>query len=390
LKKYDEKYKSYIEQIETKSDNKSIKQYIYDKVNKIKEKKEKNFQSIVKDLENTSFRGGNIFDTLVYIKNGEKTDIEIEKAIMNIFEKYKISDYQRWITDNLNELSSLSSIVIEDGSAMNELKLNSQDEFIDLKIRKESLKVIEIIEKNSENVVKELINHIKNENFDSEIVSLIIDYFDEVIDDKNYLVSILIELWEDENINDELKYIFIASLDVGTISNNKLTNIMLTASEEGLYYPMYYFSWVEQYDNNYIDRFVKLLEHEEFYEDKENIYDVSQNFAKIAEKNFYAHIKLIELLEKELDEDVSIEYSLFLDFYIWEVKTSILFQDYDKDISLVDFLFEHITHNNKVLFIENNKLCTIEDGKKIYTQRDINSVFFEELEEWLEGDKLND
>jgi hypothetical protein len=394
LSKCDEKYKKYIEQIETKSDNESIKQYIYDVINKTEEKEAKEFQSIVKALESTSFRGGNVYDTLELIQNGEKADIEIEKAIMNIFEKYNISDYQKWITENLDELSSLGSIVIEDGSAMNELKLNSQDEFIDLKIREESLKVIEIIEiieRNSENVVEELINYIKNGNPDEDTVLLIIEYIDEIIKDKDYFVFLLIELWEDKNIDDNLKFIFVYSIEEYTErSNDKVTDIIITACEKKLAYAVKYFSRVEKYDNEYIDRFIKLLENEEFYENHEYIHDICENFGKIAEKNFYAHIKLIELSEKELKENVSIEYGLFLDFYLWSVKTSVLFQDYDEEVSIHVCLFEHITYNNKVLFIENNKLCTIEDGKKIYTQRDVDSEFLEEWEALLDGDELDD
>jgi len=392
LSKYDEKYKKYIEQIETKSDNESIKQYIYDVINKTEEKEAKEFQSIVKDFKSTSFRSGNVYDTLELIENEEETNIEIETVIMNIFEKYKIFDYQKWIIENLDELASfLGDMIIEDGSAMNELKLNSKDDLLDSKIREESLKVIEIIEKNSENLVEELINYIKNENFDEDTVLLIIEYIDEIIKDKDYFVFLLIELWNDENIDDELKSIFVYSIEEYTErSNDKVTDIIFTACEQNIAYAVNYFSRVEKYDNEYIDRFIKLLENEEFYKNHEYINDICENFGKIAKKNFYVHLKLIELLDKELEENVSREYGLFLDFYLWSVKTSVLFQDYDEEVSSYNCLFEHITHNNKVLFIENNKLCTIEDGKKIYTQRDVDSEFLEEWEALLDGDELDD
>ncbi len=389
LGKYDEKYKSYIEHIETKSDNESIKQYIYDVKNKTKEKEAKKFQAIKKDLESTSFRNGNVYDTLNKIQKEENCDREIKKVIINIFEKYSITNYKQWIKDHLNTFD-FDLGIIEDESVMSELKLNSKDDLLDLKIREESLSVIKIIEKDSDGVVEELIDYIKTKNADIETIRLITDYLDEIIKDKEYFVYLLIELWEDKNIDDEIKYIFINSLEFSPISNDEITNIMLTACEIGIYCSLSYFSWVERCDNEYIDKFIKLLENEEFYIDNEYIYDICENFGKIAKNNFYAHIKLIELLGKELEENVSIEYGLFLDFYLWSVKTSVLFQDYDEEVSTYACLFEHITHNNKVLFIENNKLCTMEDGKKIYTQRDVDNTFLEEWEALIDGDELDD
>ena len=390
---YDIRYKQYLKKIQSKSKNKHIKQYIYDLFNNTEEKERRILQSIIEDLNNIPFRKIHIIDTLSLINENKKRNTKVEISIIKIFKKNKIFDYKKWISKNFEKVLNDDSFISET-SILDEIKLNSQDKLIEPKVSKENLKIIEIIERDNKFIVKELIEYIKSNKLQVETIDLIIEYLDEVIKDKNYFVSLLIELWEDNNINDNLKRLIVVFIEVRGLCNNKdsdkFLDIMFSSCEKNIYCPTCYFGEVTRYDNEFIDKFIKLLEHKEFYADEESINNTCKNFGKIAKKNFYAHKQLIALSVKELSESIDRKYRNFLDFYLWDVKTSVLFQDYDEAVSTYACLLENITYNNKVLFIENNKLCTIEDGKKIYTQENVTSEFLKELEVLLDGDELDD
>jgi len=77
-------------------------------------------------------------------------------------------------------------------------------------------------------------------------------------------------------------------------------------------------------------------------------------------------------------------------YILWKLSIKTLFKAYDKKYDIFFYIKEHCQSNNKPLYInEENQLCTIENGKEISTQREVDEATLNEIKMMLRGDGLN-
>jgi len=381
LMKYHQDYEVFLKRIELESTNHHIQKYISDLVNNTEETEDKVLQEIIKEFRKSSVQEAIIDSTLFDIIDNKEINLEVEKTVVDVFKRCNILNYNQWIADNINKMNDFGfgSEVVEEGSAIKALELNSKDLLVDSSIREDSIKVLNIIKRNDDALIEELLKLIKDKNMHEDVVSYIFHLLEESISDQDYFVELMIQLWEDKKLNNDIKFIALNQIEVLFIMTDKITDIMISAFKQDIYYAFHYFEAVERYDNHYIDEFISLLQYKVFYE-AENLSSLAKGFAEISEKNFYAFESLNKV---KVDENLEHDFGIFLDLYYLQVKTSLLFKEYDTgEFSLYTFT-KNLCANQKALFIEDNKLCTIEDGEKISTKMDVYDQFLNRLNEWF-------
>ena len=79
-------------------------------------------------------------------------------------------------------------------------------------------------------------------------------------------------------------------------------------------------------------------------------------------------------------KDTNLNYNL----YRLNIKT--LFCAFDEDYEIIDYIVLHCKYNIKPLYLKNKKLHTIENGKEISTQREVDEATLNEIKMLLKGD----
>jgi len=82
-------------------------------------------------------------------------------------------------------------------------------------------------------------------------------------------------------------------------------------------------------------------------------------------------------------KDTSLNYNL----YRLNIKT--LFRAFDEGYEVIDYIVLHCEYNIKPLYLKNKKLHTIENGKEISTQREVDETTLNEIKMMLRGEDLN-
>ncbi len=73
--------------------------------------------------------------------------------------------------------------------------------------------------------------------------------------------------------------------------------------------------------------------------------------------------------------------------FLQGIKIEVLFQAYDKGYDISTIILSNLIFSNKPLYInKNNQLCTIENGKEISTQREVDETTLNEIKMILKGD----
>ena len=79
-----------------------------------------------------------------------------------------------------------------------------------------------------------------------------------------------------------------------------------------------------------------------------------------------------------------------IEYYIKIESTENLFLKYNEDNIFLKIIMENSFYNLKLLYLKNNKLHTIENGKEISTQREVDEEILDKIKMLLKGDGLND
>ncbi|MBU1669320.1 NACHT domain-containing protein [bacterium] len=77
-------------------------------------------------------------------------------------------------------------------------------------------------------------------------------------------------------------------------------------------------------------------------------------------------------------------------YFLFKLNIKTLFRAYDENYQIFFYIKEHCQNNNKPLYIRNNKLHTIENGKEISTQREVDEETLNKINMLLKGDDLDD
>jgi hypothetical protein len=85
-----------------------------------------------------------------------------------------------------------------------------------------------------------------------------------------------------------------------------------------------------------------------------------------------------------------IHHSQLSTFLSTEIDINILFQAYDTSLDIQNSIISNIVYSKKPLYLKNNKLYTIENGKEISTQREVDEETLDEIKLLLKKDSLDD
>lgn len=218
------------------------------------------------------------------------------------------------------------------------------------------LKIIgNILNKNSFDSLKKILRH---KNMESSVSSIIIG--ESIIEELSFLknnkkfIDLLKDIMNDEKANRKVRaYCSILLIDLGEIDEKDRIK----------YFRQFNYSMPTKIkslnknktDNITIDNLIKNLQVAQNIQNAQQQHYDTERLAKIASLNFYA-FKRFYLLENN---------KIFFDKFTQNLEIPVIFEAFNKDYNVLDYLFYNAIYRDKAIFIKNNKLCSIEDGKEI-------------------------
>jgi len=208
------------------------------------------------------------------------------------------------------------------------------------------------IKRNDNEFIDTLITIIKDESINSYDRSTIVKSLINISRKDNIFINNLIAIIKDNNIDFEIRSEIVQSLEKIGLDDNKLIHILMTIIK----------------DKNI---------------NSEIRSDIAQSLAKIGIYDNEVINTLIAFIKEE-------KVMFPIDFTILNfLSIQILFDNYDKENISLEIIKQKILNNTLPLYLKNKKLHTIENGKEISTQREVDEATLNEIKMMLRGEGLN-
>ena len=234
--------------------------------------------------------------------------------------------------------------------------------------------------------VDEFLNLIKNSNIEDSIKeNIFFESFDIWFESFNIWDDRFIELVKDIKINNSIKWYILDLLRFMPKSNYQIIRELTGMLKS------------EKVSDELKQKIIEMLGILEYV----NIDIITILYKYIKDKSVHSDEKYM-MLEAytsigEYNNEILPTIGYFIENKFYNLESShstvplfnllIIFKLYDKSYSIIDFLLKTSLEKRNSLYIKNNKLCTIENGKEIFTKRDVDDEFLNNLNILLKDEK---
>jgi len=324
--------------------------------------------------------------------------------ISTLMNKIKEEDKQKYICEILDSFNT-DEVSME---VSNDFIYQAEDFFNDgMDFR------IEVL--TDEKEIDRLINFVNNNSidFDHKIREYIELSSLNILDDK--VIKLLIDFIQNGNRNStKARAILLKGLAVSGRNDDEFIDVIINfLQDENL--DSYYrrmavraLFLLKRNDDEFIERIINIIENKNIY--AEVRIEVSMGYSFLDKSNKGVDMLLAIIQDETLEEfhqyrgarflaALTFERSdileidvkkFFSEIFIKQSSIKSFFYAFDNNYIELDLLIQNAFHNIVPLYLRNNKLHTIENGKEISTQREVDEETLNEIKMLLKGDDLND